>query len=57
MNIEESMMQFVNEQKLEYPLLTDWDVFNLKLGYARGCQDAIKHETAQTIKLLGGIHV
>ena len=53
--LEEAINQFVNEQRLEYPDLTDWDVFNLKLGYARGCQDRIKSEMAETMKRLEAV--
>ena len=53
--LNEAINQFINEQRLEYPLLSEWDVFNLKLGYARGCQDRIKSEMAETVKRLEAV--
>lgn len=50
MDIEKELETFINEQRMEYPNLTDWDIFNLKLGYARGCQDMVKYEMAETVK-------
>ena len=55
MDIEKELEHFINEQRMEYPNLTDWDVFNLKLGYARGCQDRIKSEMAETMKRLEAV--
>ena len=53
--LNEAINQFINEQRLEYPLLSQWDVFNLKLGFARGVQYQIKQDMAETVKRLEAI--
>ena len=53
--LNEAINQFINEQRLEYPQLSTWDIFNLKLGYARGCQDTIKSDMADTVRRLEAI--
>ena len=55
MDIEKELETFVNEQRMEYPQLSTWDIFNLKLGYARGCQDTIKSDMADTVRRLEAI--
>mgnify|MGYP001607947803 CR=1 FL=1 len=44
MDIEESLNQFINDQLVKFPTLTDWDVKNLKIGFAGGCEYFIRSE-------------
>ena len=55
MDIEKELETFINEQRMEYPLLSQWDVFNLKLGFARGVQYQIKQDMTETVKRLEAI--
>ena len=44
MDIEKALNQFLNEQRIKYPLLTQWDEQSLSLGFVSGAEYAIKQE-------------
>lgn len=46
-DIEQGMNQFINEQRIQFPSLTNFDVANLKVGFANGVEWEIKRQMRQ----------